>query len=307
MNIDHAVTFEHTPSEHTQRDKKKELINTVPSRVSMQDTECVAFLQWALPKLHMRWAGFRKIRRRVCKRVTRRLKSLGLLNVFAYRTYLETHPEEWARLDEVCWIPISRFYRDRAIFDFLAGTAFPSIAQAALAKGSRCIRAWSAGCCAGEEPYTLMLLWQLSLQSRFPDVKLEVLATDIDASQLDRAAEACYPFGSLRDLPAPWIELAFEAREGRFCLRTEYRTGVRFQQLEIRMKLPDGLFDLVLCRNLAFTYFDDALQAGISKALQERIVPRGVMVLGRHEALPAGTVGFREIARNLHVYCSHCS
>jgi chemotaxis protein methyltransferase CheR len=38
----------------------------------MKDTLCVDFLQWALPKLRMRWSGFRKVRRQLCKRVERR-------------------------------------------------------------------------------------------------------------------------------------------------------------------------------------------------------------------------------------------
>ena len=44
----------------------------------MQDDECVQFLQWAVPQLHMRWPGFRKVRRQVCKRLQRRINQLGL-------------------------------------------------------------------------------------------------------------------------------------------------------------------------------------------------------------------------------------
>lgn len=268
----------------------------------MQDTRCIDFLQWALPRLHLRWVGFRRIRRRVCRRVSRRLNILGLTDVSAYQTYLETHPEEWKHLDELCWIPISRFYRDRAIFDYLAEKTLPILAEAALARRSRSIRAWSAGCCAGEEPYTLMMLWRLSLQPRFPGLELEILGTDIDRNQLERAAAACYPSGSLKDLPPAWLERAFEEREQRFYFRLEYRTGVRLLQQDIRMELPDGPFDLVLCRNLAFTYFDDMLQTKIAESLQDRIVPGGVLILGRHEVLPAGMVTFQEIEHNLHIY-----
>lgn len=71
------------------------------------------------------------------------------------------------------------------------------------------------------------------------------------------------------------------------------------------MGLPDGPFDIVLCRNLVFMYFEDALQAEVTGSLQERIVPGGVLVLGRHEVLPAGAVGFQEIEHNLHVYLRH--
>ena len=41
----------------------------------MSDSQCVVFLQWALPRLRMRWAGFRKVRRQVCGRVWRRAAS----------------------------------------------------------------------------------------------------------------------------------------------------------------------------------------------------------------------------------------
>ncbi|MCZ6546022.1 MAG: chemotaxis protein CheR, partial [Chloroflexi bacterium] len=31
----------------------------------MKDTECVGFLQWALPRLRLHWRGFRKVRGQV--------------------------------------------------------------------------------------------------------------------------------------------------------------------------------------------------------------------------------------------------
>ena len=268
----------------------------------MEDIRCITFLRWALPRLRLRWEGFRKVRRQVCKRVSHRARSLGLADISEYQSYLELHPEEWGHLDTLCWIPISRFYRDRGTFEFLAAKALPGIAEAALAAGSTGIRAWSAGCCGGEEPYTLMLLWRFSLQPRFPNLELQVLATDADGKQLERAGAACYSFSSLKELPAVWREKAFEKHEGNFCLRPEYRTGIRFQQQDIRLEMPDGPFEIVLCRNLAFTYFDDTLQAKIGQSLYERIVAGGVLVLGRHEALPASVAGFNEIGHDLRIY-----
>jgi hypothetical protein len=53
------------------------------------DTSCVEFLRWALPRLELRWAGFRTVRRQVCRRLRQRLDALGLANLDAYRAYLE--------------------------------------------------------------------------------------------------------------------------------------------------------------------------------------------------------------------------
>jgi chemotaxis protein methyltransferase CheR len=268
----------------------------------MRDEECVSFLQWALPKLRARWPGFRKVRQQVCKRVARRFKSLGLPDVSAYRVYLETHSDEWTYLDELCWIPISRFYRDRAVFDHLAKKILPRVAQAAKARGEARVRAWSAGCGAGEEPYTLALLWRLSIQQQFPEVELQILATDVDRQQLDRAQTACYPRGSLKELPADWVGMAFE-EGGRFRLRPEFRRSIEFRQQDIRRELPDGPFSLILCRNVVFTYFEEKLQREIAVAIHQRLIPEGVLVLGRHEALPAGVSGFTEPEPSLPIYC----
>jgi chemotaxis protein methyltransferase CheR len=269
----------------------------------MKDDECVLFLQWALPKMGAQWPGFRKVRGQVCKRVARRLKSLGLPGVSAYRAYLETHDDEWTHLDELCWIPISRFYRDRAVFDYLEQTLLPQLAEETSLKGAGQVQAWSAGCGAGEEPYTLNLLWRLSIQGQFPNMELRVLATDIDRQQLDRARTASYSRGSLKELPKDWMGIAFEEDNGRYSLRPEFRQGIEFRQQDLRRELPDGPFSMILCRNVAFTYFDESSQREMAVALRKRLTLGGALVLGRHEALPAGATGFKELDRRLRIYC----
>ena len=75
----------------------------------MTDHECVAFLQWALPQIQMRWPGFRNVRRQVHKRIDRRIQSLGLKDIDGDRAHLQTHPAEWSALDALCRISISRW------------------------------------------------------------------------------------------------------------------------------------------------------------------------------------------------------
>jgi len=85
----------------------------------MTDLECILFLQWALPRLRLRWARFRKVRRQVCKRISSRMRELELPDTAAYRSFLEAHPAEWPLLDSLCRVTISRFCRDCAVFLFL--------------------------------------------------------------------------------------------------------------------------------------------------------------------------------------------
>jgi chemotaxis protein methyltransferase CheR len=252
----------------------------------MRDEECVSLLRWALPRLGLRWAGFRRVRRQVCRRIDRRRAQLDLGTPAAYRAYLEEHPSEWAQLDEMCRIPISRFFRDRALFEQLGTEVLPELARSCSARGETTLHAWSAGCASGEEPYSLRLLWELDARPRPMGVDLAIVATDADAHMLERARSARYAESSLRALPSAWKKRAFEQIDALFDLQPEFRTGVELRLEDVRERAPDGSFELILCRNLAFTYFDDALQRKTLGRLLGHLRGSGFLVIGGHESLP---------------------
>ena len=251
----------------------------------MNDQDCVHFLQETLPQLHLNWHGFRRVRRQACKCLQRRLQQLQLPDLASYRQYLDRHQQEWDTLDGCYRITISRFYRDREIYRLLERKALPQLAAQAQDRGMPRIRVWSAGCGAGEEPYSLAILWVLSPNSAFRHIGLQILATDIDKDLLQRARLACYPYSSIRELPSDWRETAFSRDGNRFCLQPSYRHAVSFMQHDLRSAAPDGPFDLVLCRNLAFTYFDASLQWETGQRIASALRPGGLLVLGAHERL----------------------
>lgn len=256
----------------------------------MTDAECTAFLQWALPRLGRRWTGYRKVRGLACKRIARRLRSLALPGLDAYRRHFEAHPEEWRELDGLLAIPISRFYRDRLVFERLESQVLPALARAALAEPRSLLDCWSAGCASGEEPYTLSVVWRLRLQPAFPRLGLRIVGTDADERLLERAQNACYSASSLKELAPDLAEQAFEPRDGERCLRPQFR-DVTFLRQDLRAAMPDGLFDLVLCRNVLLTYYDSAVQAELIGRIAARLRPGGALVVGAHESLPGTFAG----------------
>jgi chemotaxis protein methyltransferase CheR len=267
----------------------------------MKDADCIRFLQESLPRLDLRWSGFRKVRRQVCKRLQRRLAELTLSDLDAYRRYLTAHPAEWQLLDSFCRISISRFYRDRQIFEDLGAKVLPAINHLAAAGGAARVRIWSAGCASGEEPYTLALLWHFRLpdHARLP---LEIIATDLDPLLLERARAACYDAASLKELPDQWLTEAFRCRDHHFCLQPTYRSGVQFLRQDIRKETPAGAFHLVACRNLAFTYFAEPLQHEVLARIATVLQPGGFLVLGIHEMLPAGQTAFTSFQDNRFLF-----
>ena len=94
---------------------------------------------------------------------------------------------------------------------------------------------------------------------------------------LRRAEAARYPDSALRELPdrAAFTDGVLDER---------YR-HVSFARHDVRDEPPAGPFDLVLCRNLVFTYFDEATQHA---AVQRFAGVTPAHVIGAHEALPDG-------------------
>jgi chemotaxis protein methyltransferase CheR len=268
----------------------------------VQDRECVALLQSMLPALGLRWASFRRVRKQVCKRISRRIAELGLEGAADYRGYLNAHPEEWSVADSLCTVTITRFYRDKGVFAYLGSTVLPELGRRALAARRTDLRAWSAGCGSGEEPYTLSLVWHFEVGSKLPGLALRILGTDIDDRLLQRAHEAVYPAGCLADLPEQWRDAAFDETSIGCRLGPVYRENVTFRRHDLRDEPPPGPFDLVLCRNLAFTYFDDATQLTTAQRLRGVLTEGGALVLGRHEGLPARAPGFSAWSADHKIY-----
>lgn len=266
------------------------------------DPAGVRFLQWCLPRLGLRWPGFRKIRGRVYKRLKRRLHELGMPSLDAYRIYLADHAEEWAMLSTLCWMPISRFYRDRGVFQHLETDILPELAQLITEDRTKELRCWSAGCASGEEPLTLAILWQHRLARSYPTVELYVVATDIDPLAIQRAQRGCYHWSCVKELPAEWRAEAFVASGDKLRLKDQYRSAVTFLVQDLRESVPDGSFHLILCRNLAFTYFDDTSQSEILRRLTDKLTPGGALIIGKGESLPDGQWAIEPWSLPLGIY-----
>lgn len=215
-------------------------------------------LEQARVRIGLRPEGFANFGGLLDKRIKKRARALGLDSIAAYLRWLDTHDDEWRELDAICRVTISRLYRDAPVMDRLAREVLP-----------RARRVWSAGCASGEEPYTIALL--------APHV--EIVATDVDGDLIERAKRAEFGESSLRELPSD-LRARFASE------RDALRARITFLVQDLRHEAPDGPFDLVLCRNVAFTYFDVPLQRAVLARIQSVLAHEGELVIGKGEKLP---------------------
>lgn len=225
-------------------------------------------------------------------RLSRRVRELGLDSFAAYydRVMDPRYPEERVELINSICTHETHFFREPRQFEYLETVVLPQWrAQAEAGTRPRRVRAWSAGCSSGEEPFSIAM----SLLASCPPSagwSLEVVATDVSTRVLDRARAAIWPLERAKHLPDAYLK--------RFMLRghgeqqdkmkagPEIRAAVRFEHLNLNSPSYElaGSFDLIFCRNVLI-YFDTDSKERVIRQLLNRLTPDGLLFLGHAETL----------------------
>ncbi|MBI2382230.1 MAG: chemotaxis protein CheR [Gammaproteobacteria bacterium] len=181
------------------------------------------------------------------------------------------------------------FFREPEALAYLAAQHLSPLIQRRRGEGARRLRLWSAGCCTGEEAYTLAILAMRML----PDAKdwqLDIIGSDVNADFLARARQGVYGDWSFRQDAASLKAGHFHpAARGRWQLKPEPGRHVRF----LWHNLADGDFpdaerglagcDLILCRN-ALMYFTPARAKAALERLLACLAPEGLLLLSAVES-----------------------
>jgi chemotaxis protein methyltransferase CheR len=218
------------------------------------------------------------------RRIAVRMRAVGVDSFAEYQQLLDRDAAEYERLKDVITINVTSFYRNAETWNLVRSRILPEL----FTGGRPEVRAWSAGCSSGEEPYTLAILMAeyLEAQGRADYLDLVTVdATDIDRQSLVRAQNASYPRESLADVPASLALRYFEdhGSERRVIDRLRRRVVVRAADL-CADPVPRRNYQLIVCRNVVI-YFGRAMQERVFQGFAEALAPGGFLVLGKVESL----------------------
>ncbi len=235
-----------------------------------------------LDHLDRPWAGYRKVRKGVKKRLRRHMQTLGCTTIDGYMARLAHDHHARADCDACLRVTISRFFRDRQLWQRLEEVILPDLVRRFFSP----IRIWSAGCACGEEPYSLAMVWrQLA-----PAAKLHLLASDTDDTCLARARAAIYSPSSLKEVPDSLRARYFESKTGgrQLRIRTHRLPPVCWRTHDLLDPPPETEpFHLILLRNNLLTYYRGAQRDAALTRLVARLAVGGYLVIGAHEHPPA--------------------
>ncbi len=216
------------------------------------------------------------------RRVSKRLGEVGLASLGDYLDYLEVHPEEWGHLIDTLLINVTGFFRDQESWDYVARELLPRILAGR--KPDETVRAWSAGCASGEEPFTLAILLAEALGPEAFRQLVKIYATDLDEDALGQARHASYPAKALDAVPPDLRERYFLSTDGRFVFNPELRRCIIFGRHNLAQDAPMSRLDLLVCRN-TLMYFTSEAQASILRRFHFGLNQGGFLYLGRAEML----------------------
>lgn len=236
-------------------------------------------------------------------------KRLRLLKIESFPEYIEfalndaTGNEFTAMVDSIS-TNLTSFFRENQHFEYLRKEFLPVTMQNKKKSGDCVIRAWSAGCSSGEEPYSIAITL---LEAIGNDSKLtaKILASDISTRILEKAKAGVYDPKRVSPVPPEQKHryLLSEKVNGRKVFRAgkSLKDIIFFGHINLMEEWPIKVpLDFIFCRNVMI-YFDKPTQERLVNRYWDNLNPGGLLFTGHSESLTGIQHKFRYIQPTIYV------
>lgn len=232
----------------------------------------------------------------VCGRLARRLEHFRYTNFSQYLALLDSDAagDEVQTAINLLTTNETFFFRESGHFDVLRRFA------ARWRERHEPLRAWSAACSSGEEPYSIAMV----LDDELGTGRWDVLGTDISTRMLARARRGHYTQERARHIPPGFLRQycrrGIGDYEGTLLVERSLREQVRFAQVNLNAHLPDiGMFDCIFLRNVMI-YFDVDTRRSVVARVVAQLREGGVLCVGHSENLHQLTDELLQIAPSVY-------
>jgi chemotaxis protein methyltransferase CheR len=234
-------------------------------------------------------------------RLAKRLQSLKIAHFEDYLQLLkhgQQKEDEFELLCNTVTINETSFFRNEPQISAFQQRLADEVIETKREFGIRTLRIWSAACSSGEEPYTIAMLYLEHLKPRYPDLRVEIVGTDINTTVLDMARKAEYNQYAIRSMPELYVKKYFNHSNGLYQLHTEVKELVRFEYHNLidREKMRHMThFDFIFCANVLI-YFDEKAKIQVVGDLYNSLNRGGYLFIGYSEMLHRISSAFKLVS-----------
>lgn len=236
-------------------------------------------------------------------RIAKRMRLRALASPIDYLRFALDDSAEFTHLIDALSTNLTSFFREADHFTHLEKQFLPGLLQRKRRDGIKAIRAWSAGCSTGEEPYTIAMTLLAALDPADAwDFRL--LATDLSTAVLAAARTGIYETPRLHTIP-PRLRSRFTtpdpAQPRHGLMSDELKSVIRFAQLNLMQPWPfRGPMDFIFCRNVMI-YFDKPTQQKLVNRFWDLLAPGGLLFTGHSESLTGVAHRFDYVQPTIYV------
>jgi two-component system, chemotaxis family, CheB/CheR fusion protein len=215
------------------------------------------------------------------RRIARRMALRNFAKVNDYVNHLELNGSELDLLFQDILIPVTEFFRDVKVFEFLRQTALPAILKSKSDHES--LRIWTVGCSSGQETYSLAMLLHEYFEQTSQRVKVQIFATDISEVAIMRARTGFYTPSEVEVISPERLAKFFTRTESGYQINKAIRDICVFAIHNILTNPPFAGIDLISCRNVLI-YMETFLQRKAMATFHYSLNEKGMLLLGRSES-----------------------
>ena len=221
------------------------------------------------------------------RRIRRRMVVHNVAKLKDYLRFIGKRPEELDELYRDLLIHVTGFFREPEAFVALRKHVYPRLFEGR--KPDNPIRVWVAGCSTGEEVYSIAItlleyMWVHSRNISQAATAIQIFATDISDTALDRARTGLYTEAAVSEISVDRLKRFFIRLDGGFQVNKSIRDMCIFAKQNLVKDPPFSNLDLVSCRNLLI-YLGPVLQRRVIPTLHYALKPGGFLMLGAAENL----------------------
>jgi chemotaxis protein methyltransferase CheR len=183
----------------------------------------------------------------------------------------------------------SEFFRNQLNFMMLEQNILPRILREKESGSGGEIRIWSAGCAAGQEPYSIAMLVNNYKNNCQNNVSFRIFATDKSGENIRIARKGIYHLKTIQNTRLIYVLKYFTNSDELYSIDDSIIKMVDFSVhdlLEKKSKSPPssiyGGFDIVMCSNMLFYYKQDKQREILSK-LAGSLTEGGFLFTGEAE------------------------
>ncbi len=216
------------------------------------------------------------------RRLLRRLMLHKIERLDQYAKMVGKDDDEVRALHDDILIHVTHFFREPKAVAALRAKAFPRLLKGLPADAT--IRAWVAGCSTGEEAYTLAISLLDFLGERDVDNPIQVFATDISETALERARAGEYSSDIVHHVPPRLLRRFFTKTDRGYQIAKRVRDACVFARQDLTKDPPFANVDIVSCCNVLI-YLSQPAQKKIFPMFHYALRPYGSMILSHSETV----------------------